>query len=344
MIRLQSTTASWPSVSRMRASASACVLLPEPSIPDSAIRAPGGRSGRRTDSAAGPRPAALARRRSGAMPPGSACAARSTVSAAVTPQGPARAVAVCQARGSRASTPSMRRRCLAASGARTASDRRARMRSSSLGAGRTSRGRSSSGSPSASSRSSSPAGRSHPETGSTSRLSARQPANRTHSAPRWTKPSAASAASRPATAPSGTSRSRSRPSGGGEPTTSAGRSSAASAMAACAAFERTSGGTRWSSTSGTRYSAFVLRIATGVRMRILRSSQSDQFWMYQLSQATRSASDVCPRRPLICAQPVMPGLHAVAVVVAADVVGEEPDELRALGPRADEVHVAARGR
>src|SRR6266545_1236332 len=49
----------------------------------------------------------------------------------------------------------------------------------------------------------------------------------------------------------------------------------------------------------------VLATATVVRRRIFRSSQPDQFSMYQLSHSTRSLNDVLPRRPLICAQPVI---------------------------------------
>ena len=46
--------------------------------------------------------------------------------------------------------------------------------------------------------------------------------------------------------------------------------------------------------------------AASVFRTILRSSQAEQFSMYQLSHSTRSASDVLPRNPFTCAQPVMP--------------------------------------
>ena len=61
---------------------------------------------------------------------------------------------------------------------------------------------------------------------------------------------------------------------------------------------------------------------------------------------TRSGptSDVLPRSPCTCAQPVMPGLHAVAVLVAVDAPLEQLHELGPLGPRADDAHLALAAR
>ena len=55
----------------------------------------------------------------------------------------------------------------------------------------------------------------------------------------------------------------------------------------------------------------------------------------------RFSSDVLPRQPLTCAQPVMPGLHLVTQHVLRDPVLELLDEVRPLGTRADDRHVAA---
>ena len=80
------------------------------------------------------------------------------------------------------------------------------------------------------------------------------------------------------------------------------------------AFHRASRFAGWSlvspvPTSGVSWalgSSGARRTASGVSSRIFRSSQRDQFWMYQLSHSTRSASDVCPRSPWTWAQPVIP--------------------------------------
>ena len=55
----------------------------------------------------------------------------------------------------------------------------------------------------------------------------------------------------------------------------------------------------------------------------------------------RFSSDVLPRQPLTCAQPVMPGLDLVAQHVLRDAVLELLDEVGPLGTRADDRHVAA---
>jgi hypothetical protein len=47
-------------------------------------------------------------------------------------------------------------------------------------------------------------------------------------------------------------------------------------------------------------------VCTSVRTMILISSHNDQFSTYHRSYLVRSAIDVSPRKPLTCAQPVMP--------------------------------------
>ena len=60
-----------------------------------------------------------------------------------------------------------------------------------------------------------------------------------------------------------------------------------------------------------------------------------------MSYSMRFWSDVLPRQPLTCAQPVRPALHLVAQHVARDLAAELLDEDRPLGTRPDEAHVAA---
>ena len=55
----------------------------------------------------------------------------------------------------------------------------------------------------------------------------------------------------------------------------------------------------------------------------------------------RFSSDVLPRQPLTCAQPVMPGLDLVPQHVLRDAVLELLDEIGTLRPRPDDRHVAA---
>ena len=55
----------------------------------------------------------------------------------------------------------------------------------------------------------------------------------------------------------------------------------------------------------------------------------------------RFSIDVLPRQPLTWAQPVRPALHLVAQHVLRDPLLELIDEVRPLGPRADQRHVAA---
>ena len=55
-----------------------------------------------------------------------------------------------------------------------------------------------------------------------------------------------------------------------------------------------------------QYALGERKMLTSVRRRILMSSRSDQFSMYQRSYLVRSAMDVSPRRPFTCAQPVIP--------------------------------------